>query len=1368
MSFRALFISFVCLTLWTSSVHGTDIYESFDGWIKDGYANQSIYSNAASGVWVIDNAVCRADNARSGRAVRFNSTNTPTPYLEYRGLTGNGISGFISSISFYYRHWDADGNAVRFVLQTSPDALSWSNISEEQSAITTTYEQFIFTNGIEAQGLFLRIFSTAYNERLLIDDFAISWSSVPVLSLAPTTLSVSEAADTATIWAVVSPPGEGSADIVIAGGNAAQDEDFVLVTTTLVFSASTPSQAIHVLIVDDDDPEANETIILATSNLDGVIQAAGAAQSVITIVDDEMPSLCFDFASTSVVESAGTVSIPVMIGKASDATANIHLGGTAMEGTDYLISSTSLTFAADGPAVQYVDVEILDDGEGEPNETIGLEITHVIGANTMDPSTCVVTILDNEPRVWIEPAELMLCEGDDSVEFRVALSSPADATVRVAVTGADLCLEELSLSATTLVFTAASSATQTVSIAALPDGTAEGPEQGFILPAQIAGAFPDSNRTTRIRIRDSDSMLIMSANLTSGQTQVYRDPAQRLFQGLLPDVVAIQEFNVTNVSRRAFVDSHFGTNFSFMVEPVAGAIPNGIISRWPIVASGEWADPYVSNRDFAWATIDIPGPRMLHVVSAHLYASGTPGDRNAEAQILVQQIQSEFPPDDYIVVAGDLNTETRTEAAILTLTAVVSDGIQPADQLGNRNTNRGRTRPLDYVLPNSKLETWHTPLPAGGLVFTNGIVFDSRLWASPPYPIQTNDADALNMQHMPVAKLFAFATGLVMNAAFDFIAEIGNGNGLYETGEVLNVFFRVENDGSIPGSNISLSVQSESAGLLLPGGFEANFETLPPMSFVTNEIPCVIQIAENASSGDHVLRAIITANGLITTNELVIPVFINRIEEALDTTDMEWTFSGTWEYETNLTWDGEDSLRSDYIPANGVNWIQTVIEGPGELTYAWSMRSSSEPGYLRSVMDNSFYQYQFSSTWTMATNIIPPGVHTMRWAHINYSAAPTRSTGFIDRVVFTPFTQPVLSVSSPNVTQITYEGSPAAQRYLAIRNIGTDSLTFTAHVESAWLSLQIFNPVVSNDFNYGYILLTFDPSALAPGNYQETMIVSAPDATPSAITVGVHMVVLSPMDPGAGETNIVFYSYGNSPWFIQTAITHDGVSAAQSGRIAHNQESHMEADVIGPGTLSFLWKVSSERYYDYLVLFINDAWENDISGEVGWQRCEYVLPAGIHRIRWTYSKDGSVSNGLDAAWLDEIMMVGIPDRDADGIPDAWELRHFDSATGAVASADWDDDGFSNMEEFIADTNPKDDMSFFDGIRDMRIASPLTLELGQTSTGRVYDLLGTTNLVVPVWQSLHAPLDGTGSNLLIQVPSELPGLYMRSRVQIPSP
>lgn len=276
------------------------------------------------------------------------------------------------------------------------------------------------------------------------------------------------------------------------------------------------------------------------------------------------------------------------------------------------------------------------------------------------------------------------------------------------------------------------------------------------------GYGPTNSYTVRLVGSGSNvTCRIMAANTTSGNYQAYESPGIRIFQGLKPDVVGIQEFNYESGTLRDLVDTAFGTEYYYHCESGSEQIPNGIISRWPIIAAGEWEDTEVSNRDFAWATIDIPGSRNLHVVSVHLLTSGSTV-RNAEAQEIVTRINASFSQTDYIVVCGDMNTGSRTESAITTLKTVVSDSKVPVDQNGNDDTNANRNSPYDYVMPNATLESVQIPSEVEGHSFNNGLVYDSRV-TSPyqmlPSPIQSGDSGAANMQHMAVIKDFQLDGG---------------------------------------------------------------------------------------------------------------------------------------------------------------------------------------------------------------------------------------------------------------------------------------------------------------------------------------------------------------------------------------------------------------------------------------------------------------------------------------------------------------------------------------------------------------------------------------------------------------------------------
>jgi hypothetical protein len=78
---------------------------------------------------------------------------------------------------------------------------------------------------------------------------------------------------------------------------------------------------------------------------------------------------------------------------------------------------------------------------------------------------------------------------------------------------------------------------------------------------------------------------------------------------------------------------------------------------------------------------------------------------------------------------------------------------------------------------------------------------------------------------------------------------------------------------------------------------------------------------------------------------------------------------------------------------------------------------------------------------------------------------------------------------------------------------------------------------------------------------------------------------------------------------------------------------------MGPGTLSFWWKVSSQANGDFANFSINGAKVAGISGEVDWQQRTFSLDFGTNFLQWAYVKDGSFSAGQDAAWLDQVSLV---------------------------------------------------------------------------------------------------------------------------------
>ncbi len=263
------------------------------------------------------------------------------------------------------------------------------------------------------------------------------------------------------------------------------------------------------------------------------------------------------------------------------------------------------------------------------------------------------------------------------------------------------------------------------------------------------------------RAQAGTRMRVMSANITSGSGQSYETAGIHIFQGLKPDVVAIQEFRYNSSSSsndlRTLVNTAFGASYSFYCEPNYN-IPNGIVSRWPIVAAGSWDDSFVSDRGFAWAQIDLPGTNDLYVVSVHLYGSGTATDRGNEAADIKNFIQSNFPVNAWVIVAGDFNTGSRGEAAVTTFKTFLSDTPVPDDNgnTADQDTNEPRNKPYDFVLPSFSLTNLLTPVVLPSHTLSNGLVFDSSVYTplSDVAPVVSGDSHTTGMQHMAVIKDF--------------------------------------------------------------------------------------------------------------------------------------------------------------------------------------------------------------------------------------------------------------------------------------------------------------------------------------------------------------------------------------------------------------------------------------------------------------------------------------------------------------------------------------------------------------------------------------------------------------------------------------
>jgi secreted trypsin-like serine protease len=149
----------------------------------------------------------------------------------------------------------------------------------------------------------------------------------------------------------------------------------------------------------------------------------------------------------------------------------------------------------------------------------------------------------------------------------------------------------------------------------------------------------------------------------------------------------------------------------------------------------------------------------------------------------------------------------------------------------------------------------------------------------------------------------------------------------------------------------------------------------------------------------------------------------------------------------------------------------------------------------------------------------------------------------------------------------------------------------------------------------------------------------------SSALLSAHVITsASSLSGVAGSTNnkVTWYSGGNRPWLANT--TDLGV---QSGIIGNSQQSILSAYIVGKGTLSFQWAVSSEENvedpedpYDALYLYVNNELQTFISGEVAFESYPTItLNSDSSIITWVYRKDPATIAGDDKAYVRNVLFT---------------------------------------------------------------------------------------------------------------------------------
>ena len=138
-------------------------------------------------------------------------------------------------------------------------------------------------------------------------------------------------------------------------------------------------------------PDGRYAVYKADQETDGVYE--------LFVTYDGLPAIRFSTSSGSAAENAGIVNATVLSTGTLTATVQVGYvvsGGTATgSGLDYRLDQGTLSFAP-GVTSQTIEIELVDDGEIELDETIVISLTNPKEAALAVPDSFTLTIVDND------------------------------------------------------------------------------------------------------------------------------------------------------------------------------------------------------------------------------------------------------------------------------------------------------------------------------------------------------------------------------------------------------------------------------------------------------------------------------------------------------------------------------------------------------------------------------------------------------------------------------------------------------------------------------------------------------------------------------------------------------------------------------------------------------------------------------------------------------------------------------------------------------------------------------------------------------------------------------------------------------------
>ena len=408
----------------------------------------------------------------------------------------------------------------------------------------------------------------------------------------------------------------------------------------------------------------------------------------------------------------------------------------------------------------------------------------------------------------------------------------------------------------------------------------------------------------------------------------------------------------------------------------------------------------------------------------------------------------------------------------------------------------------------------------------------------------------------------------------------------------------------------------------------------------------------------------------------------------------------TWQSGGDIKWDidyNQDIATDGCFVSGNIShgqqtWIETTVKGAGVITFDWKVSSEARFDTLSIYVDGVRKKYISGTVdWTtVSISIDTLANHTIKWVYSkSVSGTAGDDCGWVGNVKWTPdvemnrmvltvnsaFGNPSPSVGNNNFAwgdeiEMSVAPSFANETVRGICSGWSGSGSVPSSGSGTNLSFTIQEPsVVTWNWDIEYLVQasstaygTIDIESVWVADGENITITATPEeacggfrwcgdvegATINgyAITIPVDRaktITAEFLPPSYGSAlgigGIQLSSGGDAVWSIDNSESAFGDGAScRSGQINGQGLSYLEMTVVGPGTLSFMWKLSLGSSVAGIDLLVDGEFVDGLMDETDWAEFSYQISSGTHVIRWEFYRDGAEQG--DYACIDHVTWNG--------------------------------------------------------------------------------------------------------------------------------